>query len=222
MGILFKKAAKKSKRKRKAKAASATDTRQRDEATAGTKNPIATLGDDELQQETLPVASDDLRADEQEFSEAAGGWTQKHDPASGRAYWFNSVTKKSTWIDPRVVAPAVSPAAADGARRMVVVDEVQEVAQVERQNEEEEEGQSDAVGGWTQQHDPASGRAYWFNVGTKESTWTKPALAVLDAPEPAAKEPTEEMWVEHFSGEHQLPFWVSSASGVSSWSKPQA
>eukprot|EP01052_Picozoa_sp_SAG31_P031170 SAG31_NODE_3275_length_4474_cov_17.108114_2_plen_404_part_00 len=217
-----KKAAKKSKRKRKAKVASAADTKQRDEAAAESGNPLATLGDDELQQETLPVASDDLRADEQEFSEAAGGWTQQHDPASGRAYWFNSVTKKSTWIDPRVAALAASPATADGARRMVATDEVQEVAQVERQDEEGEEGRSDAVRGWTQQHDPASGRAYWFNVVTKESTWTKPALAVLDAPEPAAKEPAEEMWVEHFSKEHQLPFWVSSASGVSSWSKPQA
>lgn len=88
-------------------------------------------------------------------------WTEKVDPNSGKAYYYNKVTKETTWTRPAAMAahteavsqPSVPPAVTPPAGK--------------------EE--------WVPKVDPASGKTYYYNKATKATTWTNPAAPTADA-----------------------------------------
>ena len=102
-------------------------------------------------------------------------WETRTDPASGRAYYYNPETRVSTWDEPSDVTAA----AADGddatrarvltaapRRASHVNDSLNVVTQFEANN-------------WEERVDPASGRNYYFNAQTGESTWSPPQNAMI-------------------------------------------
>lgn len=84
------------------------------------------------------------------------GWEQVTDPSSGKPYWCNRATGESSWTPPVAVAPA--PVA------MPVVPVAMPPWQAP----------SPLPAGWEQAPDPASGRPYYFNRATGQSSWTPP------------------------------------------------
>jgi len=91
--------------------------------------------------------------------EGQGSWTKHTDPTSKVNYYYNSVTKESSWETPPGfvdAAPTAAPAAtASGA-----------------------EGQ----GSWTKHTDPTSKVNYYYNAVTKESRWQPPPGFIDAAP----------------------------------------
>lgn len=81
------------------------------------------------------------------------GWEQAHDPASGRPYFHNRETGETSWTPPPADGPgAPRPSrAAPGSPRS-----------------------GGLPAGWEEAGDPASGKTYYFNRATNETTWTRP------------------------------------------------
>jgi len=79
-------------------------------------------------------------------------WTKHVDPNSKVTYYYNTVTKASSWEVPEgfVEAVAIAPAAA-------------------------RDGPSANGSPWTASTDPTSGVQYYYNSVTKESSWVRPA-----------------------------------------------
>ena len=64
--------------------------------------------------------------------------------------------------------------------------------------------------GWVAHHDPASGKYYYFNAATRQSTWTMPTAPVPAVPTPAAAPlaPAPTSIVVINKVEHQLPLFI--------------
>ena len=91
------------------------------------------------------------------------GWNAFQDPSSGRTYYANEITGESTWDRPETttttVAPSPSPSPSPDTN-------------------------SDLPSGWAAYVDPGSGRTYYSNQSTGESTWDKPAMTTTPSPAP--------------------------------------
>lgn len=110
------------------------------------------------------------------------GWAKYQDETTGQAYWFNSVTGVSTWEDPDA-----------GAAQQQPQPQAQSVVVELRSKEEQfpymylaavEPGAAVATvtelqEGWAEYRDEATGRAYWYNAATSESSWEYPSAAAV-------------------------------------------
>ena len=84
-------------------------------------------------------------------------WQEMTDPGSGHSYWYNTRTQESSWTKPtqsNTHTQHVHSHTHDAGRSVT------------------EAGHSS---GWTEVHDDASGRTYWYNTSTGESSWTAPS-----------------------------------------------
>lgn len=99
-----------------------------------------------------------------------GNWTKAKDEKSGKTYWYNEATGKSSWSDPHATAAGDSAASAlpkgDRAshRKNFRLNHRGSAIQVKDSSGDK----------WTMASDPASGRAYWYNLTTGASSWTDP------------------------------------------------
>jgi len=99
------------------------------------------------------------------FDKYASSWIECKDAASGHTYWFNSVTKESSW-DPPTLAPPPPPSKTSA--------EAEAEAALKKAKEEEAMSTPD---GWVQYVDDATNQPYWYSIVTGESSWTKPEAA---------------------------------------------
>jgi CspA family cold shock protein len=84
------------------------------------------------------------------------GWEQVADPTTGKPYYCNRATGESSWTPPVAAAPtfATMPAMAPAAVATPML-----------------------PAGWEMANDPASGKPYYFNRATNETSWTIPGAA---------------------------------------------
>jgi len=70
--------------------------------------------------------------------------------------------------------------------------------------------------GWTENLDAASGRQFYYNAGTGETSW--------DRPQPAAGGggALPEGWAEHLDAGSGRTFYYNAATGETAWEKPQS
>ncbi|PIO69515.1 WW domain protein, partial [Teladorsagia circumcincta] len=92
-------------------------------------------------------------------------WT-KHETADGRVYYYNKVTKESSWNKPDELKTPQE-------RQAIVLKRSTPTA-------------TSANGIW-KEYKTSEGRAYYYNTITKETTWTKPEG--FNAPAPTATTP---------------------------------
>ena len=137
-------------------------------------------------------------------------WTEHKDPATGKAYYYNKLTKETTWDKP-ATRPGSSMPSAPAAPKAPSVP-----------------GASVAPGGlppdWTEHKDPATGKAYYYNKLTKETTWEKPATAAPKAPSvpaaPAAPGGLPLDWTEHKDPATGKAYYYNKLTKETTWEKP--
>jgi len=90
------------------------------------------------------------------------GWSSKIDPRTGRTYYLNNITKKTSWQLPQVAvqAPAVT-------------------------------HQAPLPMGWSSKVDPSTGRTYYLNNITKKTSWQRPQAAQGTYQAPAVVNPNQ-------------------------------
>lgn len=100
------------------------------------------------------------------------GWAQYSDPTTGNPYYHNAATGETTWTQPTeapmfgLTQPAMAQATA--ALFQPAFNPLLAVAAMQP-----------LPAGWAEHTDLASGNKYYHNVGTGETTWTRPALPLL-------------------------------------------
>ncbi|VDM70003.1 unnamed protein product [Strongylus vulgaris] len=101
-------------------------------------------------------------------------WT-KHETAEGRVYYYNKITKESSWNKP---------------------DELKTPQERQERTTPTASSSSSSNVIWKEYKTP-EGRAYYYNTVTKETTWTRPeclnTAAPAEAPKPATTAVTEEV-----------------------------
>ncbi|EPB76032.1 FF domain protein [Ancylostoma ceylanicum] len=98
-------------------------------------------------------------------------WT-KHETAEGRVYYYNKITKESSWNKP---------------------DELKTPQERQERSTPTTSSSSSSNVIWKEYKTP-EGRAYYYNTVTKETTWTKPeSMTAAAATTEAAKTTTEEV-----------------------------
>jgi len=153
---------------------------------------------------------------------SSGGWTEAKDPKTGKSYFYNKQTKQTTWTRPAEMdggaaadVPATPAAPAAPAATAAPV--------------------------WVEAKDPNSGKSYWYNKATKETTWkdpnatapaTPPALpttAAAPAATPAAPaaatngdNPDEVAanWAEGKDPKTGKSYFYNKVTKKTSWAKP--
>jgi hypothetical protein len=83
------------------------------------------------------------------------GWHSRIDPKTRRKYYINDETKETSWKKPVDI---------EGGEKY--------------QPTEEEKKKKKEWHGWKKYNDPKSGRPYWYNKETKQTTWHDPKVAV--------------------------------------------
>ena len=84
------------------------------------------------------------------------GWTELVDKKSGKKYYYNKTTKKTSWHKP---TESVSPSGSTG---------------ITSPAPEEEPAAEALPEGWTELVDKKSGKKYYYNKITKKTSWHKP------------------------------------------------
>ena len=67
---------------------------------------------------------------------------------------------------------------------------------------------------WEQHADPSSGRPYWANRATGETSWAPPPQV---AQAPAPPPPPRSAWEQHLDPASGRPYWSNRATGQTSW-----
>lgn len=82
---------------------------------------------------------------------------------------------------------------------------------------------------WSRHVDTGSGRPYWHNSQTNQTTWNDPASAPAPAPAPMpARQPTPALsaaapeWTQHSDPNSGRAYWHNKTTGATSWSPPPA
>jgi hypothetical protein len=102
------------------------------------------------------------------------GWTETVDPTSARSYFFNAITQETSWERPQMQKVNVEAGSQD-----VAADEpylaVQEKNKESTADDQSNLTASNSLGeGWTETIDSSSGRPYFYNSLTQETSWERP------------------------------------------------
>ena len=179
----------------------------------------ATVGedhDDDAKTDKEVQGSVEKKAHETEPAAALpDGWLRGEDPDTHQTYYYNPNTGESSWTVPTVVEkapntndlllplPNEEPVESDRMEAYEIhrtassnteADDMDEVPAEASTAEEEPTTEAQAVvlpNGWQKAEDPSSGRVYYFNSVTGESSWEFPATTAEVPPSPEAETPEE-------------------------------
>ena len=164
------------------------------EATDATTNRVYYYNKESKQtQWTRPPDMEESKSDPSD--EVSGNWAESTDGKTGRKYFYNKVTKKTSWTKPKcLLTPTHSRNASGGcvqppplplstlgskasspAGSTSVSPRVPPPLPASVANTAAAALPSKAAAEWAEAKDPATGRSYWYNRDTKETTWVNPS-----------------------------------------------
>ncbi|KAG5508982.1 hypothetical protein GH5_06205 [Leishmania sp. Ghana 2012 LV757] len=123
-------------------------------------------------------------------------WEARVDPRTGRAFYVNHATKTTSWEPPAV--------ASSGASSVTPTS----LAAVRPPSGNAETGDDSD---WVARVDPATGRTFYVNDKTRQTSWTRPGLAAQVLPPP---------WEARVDPRTGRAFYVNHATKTTSWERP--
>jgi len=128
---------------------------------------------------------------------AEDDWAEHVDAQTGNRFYFNTKTGESSWTKPASMSQSAEPA-------LVKADETPKAAA----NVEE----------WTEHVDAQSGRTFYYNVATGETSWSKPGTVSLEPQQvqTAAAGAQEQDWTEHIDPVSGNNFYYNTKTGETS------
>jgi len=132
-------------------------------------------------------------------------WQERMDRNSGKVYYVNHSTKETTWTKP-------------GTSPVSTIDTAGAVGRTSTTD-------MSLAPNWQERVDQNSGRVYYVNHTTKETTWTRPTVAPPITP-PSPHTPTASLilpphWEERVDRNSGKVYYVNHATKETSWMRPQ-
>lgn len=129
--------------------------------------------EEEEEEEEAAAAEDDEDAEAN-----PANWSKTEDKSTGKSYFYNKITRKTSWKPPPCW-PADEPETGkkDKKKKKMKEEEDEDEEQAEEEvsvSVKKSKSKSDDKEEWAAAEDPSSGRTYWYNKKTKETTWKDP------------------------------------------------
>ena len=134
-------------------------------------------------------------------------WTEVADPSTGKVYYYNEKTQKTSWIRPKLAS-----------------EEDTNVTSAEPISSEENESNDagDSSGGWVEVQDPNTGKIYYYNKETNETSWEEPTSMSdeqnTDGDDISSNEQND--WVKTLDPTSGKNYYYNATTGVTSWDVP--
>ena len=166
------------------------------------------------------------------------GWQSHQDPNSGRTYYVNNNTSETSWTKPAAMNPVVAPlppmpagpppwgrgqrapALPQFTTANPVAAAVASTTPVADQELPNWQMESNAET-WSEVRDPNTGRNYYVNRHTNETSWTKPAAIAKPPPPRAMPPPALPQFSEHIDPASGRSYYVNNTTQETVWQLPR-
>jgi len=187
------------------------------------ESPPETKPEDETPDETPPPeersgteteATTEQKNEESNSNALPEGWIEANDPSSGKVYYCNMNTQETSWERPTM------PEAKDSSDENPSTEETVEAEVTEESTPTPAETVDDE---WEEVQDPTSGKTYYFNKQTQETSWEKPTAKLSESTkvnDGAAPAQEENDWVETLDPSSGKNYYYNAKTGETSWEKP--
>jgi hypothetical protein len=162
----------------------------------------------------------------EEKDDASSEWIIGIDPSSGRHFYQNKLTGASQWLRPAVLGPELSSSVTSTDQEKEAPSAVSSTSAssttttTKTATVDDDDHQSHS---WEERTDPASGRVFYVNIKTNQSSWEKPAEIANEASDNNIEvdDGNTYMWQEHLHPEYNRSYYVHKGTGQSVWEPPE-
>ena len=129
-----------------------------------------------------------------------GDWLEMTDPNSGKKYYANKTTQKTQWTYPEELKKVEEEATATTTTTTTTTTTKVEASTSDSTDKTDDDD-------WQEKHDPNSGKTYYYNTKTNETSWVKPGSG--------------SEWMESKDPNTGKTYYINIITRKTQWTKPE-